>query len=220
MNFPVASVLLGIALALPANAHAGDLWAFVSGDASAGTVSAFGQRESYTSYAGEFGLQYEWNGSRYFPQAVSIGFRKETLSLSNGTYLVVRGAWRSTRLYHGFLLIGTLGVVYGAPSTQFDRTTETESADTELVRTHFFAARTTPVPFAEIRESGVILPELSLGIRKTLMAGQHRFHFEPTVALRPFTVGVVRAEGPMTVSTQETCFMFSVGIRIGFDYQR
>lgn len=219
MTNRIAFALLCIALALPTTSQAGDLWAFAGSDASVGTVSAFGYRENYTSYAGDFSLQYEWAGSRYFPQGISVGIRKETLSLSNGTYLTLRTSWRGRQPRHGFLVIGTIGVVYGWPGTQFDRTTETLSGDGTLVRTHLYAKATVPIPLMEIRQSGVIIPEWSVSARKTLHAGRHRFHLEPTLSVRMFKIGVVRANGISVDSAQKRCPMVSLGIRIGFDYQ-
>lgn len=220
MKNRVMFALLCIALALSADAKAGDLWVFTGSDASAGTVSAFGHREYYTSYAGDFGLQYEWSGSRYFPQGISASVRKETLSLSNGTYLTLRTSWRGTQPRHGFIVIGTIGVVYGWPGTQFDRLVETTASSGELTRTHFHATPKVSIPLMEIEKSGIIVPEFSVGVRRTFKLNQFRFHLEPIVAIRMFKIGAVRADGHAIIEKEKRCPMASIGLRIGFGYQR
>ena len=170
--------------------------------------------QEFEWYAVEAEVEKSFKKNKLLLSGFGIGLRREsqTKRWDEGVYLTFR-TFRKQRFFkkHPIEVIPSVTVLWGSPGSTLNRTSQ-ERYEEFIPYVNVFPLRNAGVPEFDVKEAGLIYPELSIAVRKEFLK---IFSIEPVVGVRVIRFGVIEYDGAKSRYRKDTGFLPTLGLRVG-----
>jgi len=150
-----------------------------------------------------------------FLSGFAVGFRMEGQeSAYNGNYFVFRFFHKKPLNWQKTELRTSVAFVYGTPGTLYQKSWPDSDGTNLRSYTNLYLVRNISIPGGEVKDMGVLYPEISVSLRKTLW----KLHAEPVIGIRFMKFGKTYSNFVSVKNEENLVFVPTVGIKIGYSF--